>query len=274
MEACISQTKVTIAFAAWGPMGIITTLAGTGDAGFTGDGGPVAQARLRYPQGVAVGADGNLYIADTFNHRIRRVGSDGIITTLAGTGDTYGFAGDGGPATQALLSHPQGVAVGADGNLYIADAGNNRIRQLRSSLPGSSFSDIVMAAEDGSEVYVFTSAGRHLRTLDALTGTVRFQFTYDGAGRLATVADSDGNVTTIERDGSGNLSAIVAPFGQRTTLAVNGDGSFTVPRHESGRGIRAAHLQQRRCRRPPGDDDRSTRQRAPLHVRRPGSPHS
>ena len=82
------------------------------------------------PQGVAVGPDGSLYIADTVNHRIRRVGPDGIITTVAGTGGRLGFTGDGGPATQARLSIPRGVAVGPDGSLYIADYGNNRIRRV------------------------------------------------------------------------------------------------------------------------------------------------
>src|SRR5205814_823711 len=162
------------------------------------------QAGLDNPLGLAVAADGSLYIADFYNSRIRRVGPDGIITTVAGTGASA-FSGDGGPATPAQLSSPSGVAVGFDGSLYIADSRHNRIRQLRSSLPGSSFAgDIFIAGEDGGELYVFTDTGRHLRTLDALTGAVRFQFTYDSAGRLATITDGDGNVTTIERDGSGS----------------------------------------------------------------------
>ena len=103
-----------------------------------------------------------------------------------------------------------------------------------SSLPGFSVSDIFIAAEDGSELYVFTGTGRHLRTLDALTGAVRFQFTYDSADRLATITDGDGNVTTIERDGSANPSAIVAPFGQRTTLAVQGDGYLSRVTNPAG----------------------------------------
>ena len=109
------------------------------------------------------------------------------------------------------------------------------------SLPGSSVGDIFIAAEDGSELYVFTGTGRHLRTLDALTGAVRFQFTYDSAGRLATITDGDGNVTTIERDGSGNPSAIVAPFGQRTTLAVQGDGYLSRVTNPAGEAVQLTY---------------------------------
>ncbi|MBK8024992.1 MAG: hypothetical protein IPK19_27155 [Chloroflexi bacterium] len=112
-----------------GPDGIITTVAGNGSQGFGGDGGPATAASLAVPQGVAVGADGVLYIADWDNHRIRRVGSGGIITTIAGDG-TAGFGGDGGPATEAWLNRPSGMAVGADGALYIADSFNDRIRRV------------------------------------------------------------------------------------------------------------------------------------------------
>ncbi|MDN3513168.1 MAG: carboxypeptidase regulatory-like domain-containing protein [Candidatus Brocadia sp.] len=223
-----------------GPDGIITTVAGTGIPGFSGDGGLATQAQISGAYGVAVGSDGSLYIADHGNSRIRRVGPDGIITTVAGNG-TSGFGGDGGLATQARLSYPSGVAVGFDGSLYISDSGNLRIRQIRPYLPGYSISDFFIAAEDGSELYVFANTGRHLRTLDALTGAVRFQFTYDSANRLTTIADGDGNVTTIERDGSGNPSAIVAPFGQRTTLEVNGDGYLSRVTNPAGEAVQLTY---------------------------------
>ena len=113
-----------------GPDGIITTVAGTDVPGFGGDGGPATQATLDYPQGIAVGPDGSLYIADSGNNRIRRVGPDGIITTVAGTDGSQGFGGDGGPATQARLAGPWGIAFGPDGSLYIADSGNQRIRRV------------------------------------------------------------------------------------------------------------------------------------------------
>ena len=112
------------------PDGIITTLSGGERQGLSGDGGPATEAALNGPEGVTVDAVGNVYIADKDNHRIRRVGTDGIITTFAGTGTKRGFSGDGGPATDAHLASPAGVAMDADGNLYIADAGNLRIRRV------------------------------------------------------------------------------------------------------------------------------------------------
>ena len=108
---------------------IIIPVAGTGKAGFSGDGGPASQAQLNQPEGVAVDTSGNLYIADTDNNRIRKISPNGIITTVAGTGKA-GFSGDGGPASQAQLNQPGGVAVDASGNLYIADTRNNRIRKI------------------------------------------------------------------------------------------------------------------------------------------------
>jgi hypothetical protein len=109
------------------PDGTITTVAGNGTGGFCGDGGPATQACLYAPLGPFVDAAGNLYIADARNDRVRRVAPDGTITTVAGNG-TAGFCGDGGPATQACLEYPMGLAVDAAGNLYIADRSNSRVR--------------------------------------------------------------------------------------------------------------------------------------------------
>ena len=110
-------------------VGTITTFAGTGETAYSGDGGPAVQAQLNFPRGVAVDGAGNLYIADTENHRIRKVDLSGVITTVAGTG-RRGFGGDGGLAVQAELGSPWGVAVDGAGNLYIADVGNYRIRKV------------------------------------------------------------------------------------------------------------------------------------------------
>jgi len=109
--------------------GHMTVIAGTGAAGFAGDGGPARAAQLNSPGGLAVDPQGNLYIADTGNNRIRAIGSDGIIRTIAGTG-AAGFDGDGGAALAAVLNSPTGLAVDAAGNIWIADTGNNRIRKL------------------------------------------------------------------------------------------------------------------------------------------------
>ena len=110
--------------------GVITTFAGTGEAGFAGDGGPATEARLSFPQGVAVDGAGNVYVADTGNHRIRMIDASGTITTVAGTG-VFGYGGDSGLAIEAQLSFPSGVAVDASGDVYVADAGNGRVRVIR-----------------------------------------------------------------------------------------------------------------------------------------------
>jgi uncharacterized protein (TIGR03437 family) len=112
-----------------GPDGIITTVAGNGTAGYSGDGGPATGAQLNDPNGIALDASGILYIADTDNSRIRRVGSDGTITTVAGNG-TGGYSGDGGLAAKAQLNGPKGISIDATGNLYIADTNNNRVRKV------------------------------------------------------------------------------------------------------------------------------------------------
>jgi len=112
--------------------GIITTIAGKGTAGYSGDGGLADSAQLNTPSGIAVDAIGNVYIADGHNSRIRKISTNGIITTIAGK-DTNGFSGDGGPADSAQLSYPQGILFDSVGNLYIADAGNNRIRKVNTA---------------------------------------------------------------------------------------------------------------------------------------------
>ena len=112
--------------------GTISTIAGNGTAGFTGDGGAATSAELNEPQGVAVDPTGNVYIADFVNHRIRKVTPAGVISTFAGNG-TVGSGGDGGAATSAALQSPLGVFADNQGNLYLADATGSRIREVNTS---------------------------------------------------------------------------------------------------------------------------------------------
>ena len=112
-----------------GSDGIARRVAGCGESGFGGDGGPAVEARIQNPCHLVCGPDGTLFIADTGNHRIRRVTPDGIISTIAGTGES-GFRGDGGPAVDAQLAAPAAIAIDAAENLYIADFLNHRIRRV------------------------------------------------------------------------------------------------------------------------------------------------
>ncbi|MEO8026488.1 MAG: hypothetical protein ABI823_08440 [Bryobacteraceae bacterium] len=109
--------------------GRLVTVAGTGFPGSGGDGGQATAAQLRKPTGIAVDSSGAVYIADTGNHRVRRVGTDGVIRTIAGTG-VQGFSGDGVSALSAMLDTPMDVKVDVAGTIYIADAGNHRVRRI------------------------------------------------------------------------------------------------------------------------------------------------
>ena len=157
--------------------GVITTVAGDGTRGFGGDGGPATAAQLYRPSRVAVDGAGNLYIADTFNNRIRKVDAAGVITTVAGDG-TRGFGGDGGAATAAQLSNPQGVAPDGAGNLYIADLGNDRIRKVDAA------GVISTVAGDGTEGYGGDGGPAATAQLDTPYGVA-----LDGVGNLY-IADS------------------------------------------------------------------------------------
>jgi len=112
--------------------GETTVVAGTGESGFSGDGGQAAQAKLDNPRGVFVTSGGFIYIADTENHRVRKVDASGVITTAAGTG-TGGYSGDSGPAAGAQLNKPTAVDVDGSGNIYIADTDNHRVRKVDAS---------------------------------------------------------------------------------------------------------------------------------------------
>src|SRR5580658_9228323 len=111
------------------PAGIITTIAGTGQPGFSGDNGPAGSAQLNQPYGVALDSSGNLYIADFGNQRVRRVATGGTITTVAGNGQT-GSNGDGGPATSAQMLSPRNLAIDPAGDIYVSEFVGHSVRRI------------------------------------------------------------------------------------------------------------------------------------------------
>lgn len=198
------------------PGGIITTFAGTGIQGSAGDGGAATAAQLNRPTAVTLDSAGNLYIADSSNHRIRRVAGNGTITTVAGNGRDA-FAGDGGQATNASLSFPLGVAVDKSGNLYIADAGNNRIRRVTPA------GVITTVAGDGGTAslnipsdIVFDAAGT-LYIADSGNNRVR---AVNPAGITTTIAGT--GIDGFDGDGGPAASATLNfPWGLGMDLAGN-----------------------------------------------------
>ena len=188
------------------PAGIITTVAGNGVAGFSGDGGPATSASLSGPSGVAVDATGNLYIADTGNKRIRKVIPGRIIGTVAGGGS----GGDGGPATSASLSSPEGVAVDAAGNVYIADAGNSCIRWVT---PAGA---IFRVAGSGSKGFSgdggpSTSAALNQPSGVAVDAAGNLYVADSGNNRIRRVTSAGGTITTVAGSGTGGYSGDVVP---------------------------------------------------------------
>ncbi len=203
--------------------GIITTFAGNKFNMYQGDGVLATQTSVNGPEDVACDRDGSVYIADNDNQRIRRVGGNGIITTVAGNG-SRGFSGDNIPATKSSLGGIFGIALSRDGAVFMADISNHRIRKISTVMPRLSHAEIKIASEDGQEVYVFNNEGRHLRTINASTGSTIYNFTYDGVGHLTKISDSNGDNTTVEWSATGSPLAIVSPYGLRTTLTANDNG--------------------------------------------------
>lgn len=179
--------------------GKISTVAGNGTLGYTGDGAAATSANLDSPLGVVVDSAGNLYISDYVNNAIRMVAPSGTITTVAGGAGgngTSGFAGDGGSGTSALLNGPVGLAMDSAGNLYIADSGNNRVRMVApdgtiSTVAGTgSFSVLHLpfgvAVDAAGNLYIADNANNRIRkratdgTLTTVAGTGTAGFSGDG----------------------------------------------------------------------------------------------
>jgi len=208
--------------------GILTRVAGNGFPGFNGDGGPAVSASLRSPTGVAIDSFDNLYIADFRNHRIRRVdAATGIITTVAGNG-SFGFSGDGGPATDAGLNDALGVAVDSADNLYIADSLNNRVRKV------DALGIITTVAGDGSSGFSgdggpATDAGLNNPVGLAVDSADNLYIAELGEfNRIRKVDASTGIITTVAggegRGGDGGLATdarLNAPFGVTLDSADN-----------------------------------------------------
>jgi YVTN family beta-propeller protein len=201
--------------------GEIDTIAGNGVAGFGGDNGPAVSANLNLPYGVAVDAQGNQYIADLLNHRVRKVSASGIITTIAGIGSD-GYSGDGGLAVNAELNQPLGVTVDGAGNLYIADAHNEVIRKI-DAVSGI----ITTVAGNGVPGY---SGDGGLATGAQLF--FPFRVAVDGAGNLF-IADDNNRIRRVDA-GTGIITTVAG----NGTAGFSGDGGWATNAQLDGpRGV-------------------------------------
>lgn len=208
--------------------GLITTVAGTGQRGFTGDGGPATAARLAAPTGVAVDRNGYLYIADYDNYRVRRV-VNGTITTFAGNGQ-YGWSGDGGEATAAMLRNPWDIVLAADGTMFIADTFNQRIRKVApngviSTYAGTGFSGFT---GDGGAA---TAARLNSPSLLALDAANNLFITDSENRRIRVIAAQSGIIDTVAGNGQSGSSgdggaARSASFSTPSGVAVDPNGGF------------------------------------------------
>jgi uncharacterized protein (TIGR03437 family) len=198
------------------PNGIITSVAGTGKAGYSGDGGPATSATLNFPEQAELDAYGNLYIADSGNNVVRRIGTNGVITTVAGNGfgaiednnndELGGYAGDGGPATKAELSGPVSLAIDPSDNLWISDQGNNVVRYV------SAATGLISTVAGIYNRYNYTGDGgpASKATFNTLAGIAR-----DAAGNIYVT--DDGN----------NVLRVILPDGTIHTVAGNGNAGFS-----------------------------------------------
>jgi RHS repeat-associated protein len=222
-----------------GPDGIIQTVAGKyDDQPGMADGVPATETHF-FGWGIALDRNGLLHVGERGwwdwgpsgrpvnvpSYRVRRVSNDQIIATVAGgaNDNSYSPADENGPAIGAHFN-PFRIALGPDGSLYISDLFQSRVSRVHPVFKGFDLGNILIASEDGNLLYQFNAEGRHLKTINTLTGATVYTFGYDSGHLLATITDGDGNVTTVERDGNGNPTGILGPYGQRTTLTLNANG--------------------------------------------------
>ncbi|WP_263452349.1 PKD domain-containing protein [Hyalangium gracile] len=220
------------------PDGVVTRVAGTDTQGSRGDGGQAVEAGLAFPTSVVLARDGSIYIAE--GQRIRCITPDGIIQTIAGNVpeslppdvDAYDFiAREEVPVLTSFLEASD-MLLGPDGGIYYTEPEWHRVRVIRAGGVAGFFEQVI-PDETGDHLYVFDGTGKHLRTVDTLTGHVLVRFEHDERGGLSSVVESDGRTTRIERGPDGSPAAIIGPYGDRTRLALDEAGrlAFTVDPH-------------------------------------------
>jgi sugar lactone lactonase YvrE len=240
--------------------GVITTVAGTGTAGYSGDNGAATGAMINYPRGIVLDASGSLYIADTGNNRVRKVDTTGVITTLAGNG-VAGFAGDGGLAGLAALNGPRGLAIDPAGNLFVTDSNNNRVRTVDhttsviTTFAGNGIAGLAGdgRAATGAELnfpfgLTFDLAG-NLYIADTLNQRIR---SVDTHGTIYSVIASCGTVPGWSGDrGPAALAQLNFPYG----LGADANGNIFIADANNNR-VRVAYgvsaTRQSSCPAPPG----------------------
>ena len=235
--ACAAVMLAALAAPAQAAQGDIFTFGGTGIAGSGGDGGPATSAALRQPLAVAWLADGSVLVADYANHRIRRISPGGEIATVAGTG-TYGYSGDGGPATSARLNWPIDVEATADGGFLIADLGNKRVRKVS---PSGVITTVAGTGANGFQGDGGPATAARLASPTGVAATAGggFLIADAGAHRIRLVSPS-GTITRVA--GSGEIGgagdggpALLAQLSTPVGVAALPDGGFVVSEWEGHR---------------------------------------
>jgi sugar lactone lactonase YvrE len=214
------------------PHGTITTVAGTGKVGFSGDGGPATKAQLNVPIAVAVDREGNLYITDESNYRIRKVDKDGIITTFAGTGEG-GYSGDGGPATSAKLIDPGGLAFDAKGNLYVAD-----YKSVRKIDPSGTITTVAGTGQAGFSGDGGPATEAKLTAYDIALDREENIYISDTESNRVRKVDKDGIIHTVAGSGKHGYSgdggpATKAALEDPVGLALDGEGNVFFSDHHN-----------------------------------------